>query len=249
MDGKLSRHPVHPRAGGEHAIASTSRRFCGGSSPRGRGTRESPNCKWLELRFIPARAGNTGSSQPAARIPAVHPRAGGEHYPFPMLNGIYHGSSPRGRGTLLFSLPCIPFIRFIPARAGNTLALVGSRRMDAVHPRAGGEHDCGYDVTQQSLGSSPRGRGTLLYMLYITNEKRFIPARAGNTFGYAISAIVKSVHPRAGGEHRIRLKVQFEFYGSSPRGRGTLSVIRYDAGPSRFIPARAGNTTDSYCQR
>ena len=72
------------------------------------------------FRFIPARAGNTaeGEAEPEGR--AVHPRSRGEHVtPNPgQLRAI--GSSPLARGTRVAMTRENFFIRFIPARAGNT---------------------------------------------------------------------------------------------------------------------------------
>ena len=113
--------PVHPRAGGEHPRTDFGPNKRLGSSPRGRGT---PNKIVHDLdkrRFIPARAGNThGAATDSGPVP-VHPRAGGEHDRFIPEHGSPRGSSPRGRGTReLFHLAADK-IRFIPARAGNTL--------------------------------------------------------------------------------------------------------------------------------
>ena len=71
---------------------------------------------------------------------------------------------------------------------------------------------------------------------------RFIPARAGNTPNDTSGLTYPPVHPRAGGEHLRRSIRHDSVCGSSPRGRGTHAADRSDAGPDRFIPARAGNT-------
>ena len=51
--------PVHPRVGGEHKRQATRAFGDGGSSPRGRGTRNSAHVGRCAPRFIPAWAGNT----------------------------------------------------------------------------------------------------------------------------------------------------------------------------------------------
>ncbi len=51
--------PDHPRVGGEHRRGGVDSRFFGGSSPRGRGTRQPRPRERILPRIIPAWAGNT----------------------------------------------------------------------------------------------------------------------------------------------------------------------------------------------
>ena len=132
--------------------------------------------------------------------------------------------------------------RFIPARAGNTLWLVLYRANASVHPRAGGEHIASISASAIFIGSSPRGRGTLVGSDAVRLEQRFIPARAGNTMGVVPRTQTRPVHPRAGGEHMRSNSEALRFGGSSPRGRGTHPDERRRRAVQRFIPARAGNT-------
>ena len=74
----------------------------------------------MQLRFIPAWAGNTGGITLTSVAHAVHPRVGGEHHAAPGRDHVPHGSSPRGRGTLSRRQGPGPPCRFIPAWAGNT---------------------------------------------------------------------------------------------------------------------------------
>ena len=113
-------------------------------------------------------------------------------------------------------------MRFIPARAGNTWAGGSGAGTAAVHPRACGEHEAILAVVHVELGSSPRVRGTRHHDLLPKGERRFIPARAGNTRSVWSRRLFSAVHPRACGEHACHV-------GASESGR-------------RFIPARAGNT-------
>ena len=175
-----------------------------------------------DLRFIPARAGNTSGGRRAIRAPSVHPRAGGEHRPSHCLHQRNSGSSPRGRGTPASSRPGHPRRRFIPARAGNTRLRISNPWASTVHPRAGGEHIVSCSARVMTSGSSPRGRGTRC-------PRTSPPMRP-------------TVHPRAGGEHTDAAVGSAEVTGSSPRGRGTHAVHRAPRGALRFIPARAGNT-------
>ena len=258
---------VHPRAGGEHAIAG-SREVDGlGSSPRGRGTLNALVVPALLMRFIPARAGNTpewwaqlgaldgssprgrGTRRPRARpstlrrfIPA---RAGNTSLGIGTF--IKHTVHPRAGGEHLGDgdgavLPD----RFIPARAGNTVQGILALALLPVHPRAGGEHTRTEAGLHTPIGSSPRGRGTRVVTAARALVPRFIPARAGNTQRAPGHCYSTAVHPRAGGEHLTTLTLVPPDAGSSPRGRGTPVAAQFAGTNVRFIPARAGNTRASW---
>ncbi len=193
-------------------------------------------------RFIPARAGNTLIGKRALIEKSVHPRAGGEHAAKRNNDGVLHGSSPRGRGTLCSSQRNAKIVRFIPARAGNTARSPLQRQDKTVHPRAGGEHAGGIRGYRSRNGSSPRGRGTHPQTIADEGPWRFIPARAGNTCRASSAPCSSPVHPRAGGEHPVRRSGLVKIGGSSPRGRGTPELYGAQMQKLRFIPARAGNT-------
>jgi len=56
---------------------------------------------------------------------------------------------------------------------------------------------------------------------------------------------MKSVHPRARGEHFQSFTPHLHASGSSPRARGTLLGLHCGLDRLRFIPARAGNTANA----
>ena len=93
------------------------------------------------------------------------------------------------------------YVRFIPAHAGNTLLIVPSEGICAVHPRACGEHLDVFKEKRADIGSSPRMRGTPVGDDCFVMPHRFIPAHAGNTPGTHNKGTGKAVHPRACGEH------------------------------------------------
>ena len=193
-------------------------------------------------RFIPALAGNTGSTWTDGAGRPVHPRARGEHEVPPRVARIAAGSSPRSRGTRARCSGCPGISRFIPALAGNTDTHAHSRRSRAVHPRARGEHDLEQDIVEAGGGSSPRSRGTRSSGGSRRGLRRFIPALAGNTFSAEQLRAEMAVHPRARGEHGRKCRVRARAVGSSPRSRGTRAPRHRVRAERRFIPALAGNT-------
>ena len=72
---------------------------------------------------------------------------------------------------------------------------------------------------------------------------RFIPASAGNTSQPRLSHELRTVHPRERGEHFFEVDYLEQYYGSSPRARGTLQLVALFVLVRRFIPASAGNTS------
>ena len=152
--------PVHPRACGEHTAPPPHRRAFHGSSPRMRGTQEITEHGAVELRFIPAHAGNTLERRVCPPDRPVHPRACGEHTAPPPHRRAFHGSSPRMRGTQEITEHGAVELRFIPAHAGNTPIPLIDTVPKPVHPRACGEHYIDHIVAGVVFGSSPRMRGT-----------------------------------------------------------------------------------------
>ena len=111
--------PVHPRGRGERLPAEDFERLACGSSPRARGTDEIVDREALDVRFIPACAGNGISATPQESKVSVHPRVRGERSMSCRQDGGRPGSSPRARGTAFYFRRGIPELRFIPACAGN----------------------------------------------------------------------------------------------------------------------------------
>ena len=218
---KRSAQSVHPRVGGEQMHGVGHLLYCGGSSPRGRGTAEIARSGAGRTRFIPAWAGNRHATPLQTISRAVHPRVGGEQFRAVRFTCRYFGSSPRGRGTEKRWEPLAPLYRFIPAWAGNSISGQRFPMLLLVHPRVGGE---------QANKNHCRIR-----------QSRFIPAWAGNRFSDSACSPSCSVHPRVGGEQEIPSWSSQSVTGSSPRGRGTDSATARARHRVRFIPAWAGN--------
>ena len=216
---------------------------CVGSSPRGRGKLGGVPCFPPRFRLIPAWAGKTcgGSGQHEGRW--AHPRVGGENLVGEVAQNLFPGSSPRGRGKRSsFSVSCRP-IRLIPAWAGKTGTGCGACSRGRAHPRVGGENRQALAQLDAAGGSSPRGRGKRQLPTKVVYARGLIPAWAGKTRQRVNCVTFGWAHPRVGGENPSGLSLGDDSSGSSPRGRGKLT-LRHLPGPSgRLIPAWAGKTS------
>ena len=136
----------------------------------------------MYIRFIPALAGNSIRVRTFQDVLSVHPRACGEQAIILRPGAKNAGSSPRLRGTVTITSLDLIEQRFIPALAGNSVAIVDIDISNAVHPRACGEQEYILQHKDFVCGSSPRLRGTVSDNSYCRHSFRFIPALAGNSF-------------------------------------------------------------------
>ena len=92
---------AHPRSRGEHRVGAGAYEARIGSSPLARGTLNVCHSAKRLARLIPARAGNTVSTQRGKSDRPAHPRSRGEHTAITAIIGSPSGSSPLARGTRL----------------------------------------------------------------------------------------------------------------------------------------------------
>jgi len=85
--------------------------------------------------------------------------------------------------------------------------------------------------------------GTLLSIIVISSERRFIPTHVGNTSQCFIHLDQRPVHPHACGEHARKHLFHTFCIGSSPRMWGTRLVPEGLDYVTRFIPTHVGNTS------
>ena len=211
------------------------------SSPRVRGTGHAGVDPALQLRFIPACAGNRPRPGGARTRSPVHPRVCGEQrWPLQSTSRPI-GSSPRVRGTDRAGPVYRHRRRFIPACAGNRSTTTATTTSSPVHPRVCGEQKEAIQHAVPFTGSSPRVRGTVDAAADAVKPVRFIPACAGNRRDVLSYTLNISVHPRVCGEQSRPQRSWRLCRGSSPRVRGTEPLP--DSRPLfvRFIPACAGN--------
>ena len=184
-------------------------------------------------RIIPAHAGNSWSVDTAPERRPDHPRACGELPDEPAIDRRDLGSSPRMRGTRYFRNDTNTVVRIIPAHAGNSYPPQICSQKSSDHPRACGELLMLDRATLSPIGSSPRMRGTLPSMEVVLTMKRIIPAHAGNSHLSQLNRPIDwdSDHPRACGELTVLTHaLDGAPFGSSPRMRGTHSLLANESG-------------------
>ena len=97
-------------------------------------------------------------------------------------------------------MPGMSYIRFIPGYAGNASKPTGIKAARPVYPRLRGErHPQPPDLIVDN-GLSPATRGTLLILLRLVFNLRFIPGYAGNAVREPFVLVITAVYPRLRGE-------------------------------------------------
>ena len=94
-----SMHADHPRMRGEHTFRIVFINATRGSSPHARGTLRFTSIHTINVRIIPACAGNTAGTNHVMRSTTDHPRMRGEHVQRAVVCISDDGSSPHARGT------------------------------------------------------------------------------------------------------------------------------------------------------
>ena len=232
----------HPRSRGEYDHGCDEFPGHRGSSPLSRGIHGPALDALGSERIIPALAGNTLS---LCQLPSPlkdHPRSRGE-YPRTVVtqDGVL-GSSPLSRGIPIGAGPITDGPRIIPALAGNTLRVWLRAVVRTDHPRSRGEYFSAEPSTASWVGSSPLSRGIHMPTIALVRGGRIIPALAGNTDEIRLIQLHNGDHPRSRGEYRPWMRRTTGCSGSSPLSRGILQPSLSNPGPSRIIPALAGNT-------
>ncbi len=96
---QLCVEPVYPRWRGEHRFSVSYLEQLPGLSPLARGTLGDLLPDYMDVRFIPAGAGNTPGENYGTKNRSVYPRWRGEHDDLIMAKRIADGLSPLARGT------------------------------------------------------------------------------------------------------------------------------------------------------
>ena len=170
---------VYPRVGGATRVSHQAGHRRRGLSPRGRGN---PACETLAAELggsIPAWAGQPDPPPLPLSCNTVYPRVGGATEVKGSVSIDLPGLSPRGRGNLLNLHQFQGHLRSIPAWAGQPDSASREALPKAVYPRVGGATSERSNVSESSMGLSPRGRGNPISPRCPRCSVRSIPAWAG----------------------------------------------------------------------
>ena len=215
-----SQRPVYPRVGGG-TVYRYSRGIPGeGLSPRGRGNRGNDRLSNLQLRSIPAWAGEPRGRSPCCAASWVYPRVGGGTRWWSRTRYDHTGLSPRGRGNLQYGGRWRLRSWSIPAWAGEPGSDAISVPETEVYPRVGGGTSSKLGSTTRPLGLSPRGRGNPAAWQSAGGSAGSIPAWAGEPPEDPGLCSFGTVYPRVGGGTGVGFDGRHPDAGLSPRGRG-----------------------------
>ena len=216
----------HPRACGANLPVMVFVMRSPGSSPRMRGKLGGPPVDLLQLRIIPAHAGQTALGRIRCSFSTDHPRACGANDSWTRWQRSRTGSSPRMRGKPPPKRPHRHGMRIIPAHAGQTSTCPSKNAVPPDHPRACGANVLVLTAGKSRAGSSPRMRGKLLEGFRLSINARIIPAHAGQTGSVGEPEGREPDHPRACGANDVAIPRTLAKSGSSPRMRGKREAGR-----------------------
>ncbi len=213
---------MHPRVGGGASRPGTASPSTRGASPRGRGSLDHPLGVAIVEGCIPAWAGEPAEKPSSGGRTTVHPRVGGGAVAFRDAGEMMEGASPRGRGSRRGNLIEDHLFGCIPAWAGEPPALRDQPLSTRVHPRVGGGAIGTAQISNPSLGASPRGRGSRRHEHAPCDCCGCIPAWAGEPHSRRKRSKASRVHPRVGGGAALTVLADLKPMGASPRERGSL---------------------------
>ena len=150
---------VYPRVGGGNLLPRRHPLAPRGLSPRGRGKLPPDYHLPIEIRSIPAWAGETRPPGLSSSSERVYPRVGGGNFQYLHFLFAMNGLSPRGRGKRRGKRRTAGSRGSIPAWAGETQGDAVRRQRRRVYPRVGGGNPGGCSPAAAEAGLSPRGRG------------------------------------------------------------------------------------------
>ena len=150
------------------------------------------------------------------------------------------GPSPRVRGSLGGHGDRVGSEGSIPACAGEPKSSSTPSASPQVHPRVCGGASEAMAPGSDTLGPSPRVRGSLIRVVFRSLPCRSIPACAGEPCQPRRGWFPGWVHPRVCGGAAMLNAPTMSCMGPSPRVRGSLEEATDEASLVGSIPACAG---------
>ena len=194
----------------------------------------------MQKRSIPASAGEPPSGSLSRLKSWVYPRECGGTEHSRVAAETVHGLSPRVRGNPHASGAEAPYLRSIPASAGEPSRRGSDMGRMRVYPR-----ECGGTISFMfsaliPTGLSPRVRGNLFHRRYNQHGEGSIPASAGEPGPRSSLPLTCWVYPRECGGTAAAVQRAGHIQGLSPRVRGNPPPMTGGSRATRSIPASAG---------
>ena len=216
-----------------------------GLSPRVRGNHIVIGNGTIQLRSIPACAGEPSWGGSPSCVSTVYPRVCGGTLACASLASPSTGLSPRVRGNLAGMFGLLLGVGSIPACAGEPPPVPVSRPSPMVYPRVCGGTNSSLSDICLSSGLSPRVRGNHPPGRWCRGRRGSIPACAGEPLSWDIDPAAARVYPRVCGGTVVTGSDPVIGWGLSPRVRGNLEQQPLTHVFGRSIPACAGEPTRS----
>ena len=152
------------------------------------------------------------------------------------------GLPPRVRGKAPACPRCNRRAGITPAHAGKRCPQAGPHMHFRDHPRTRGEKLLRLERPKSGRGSPPHTRGKDGFRQMVVLALGITPARAGKSARGSCLSKNRRDHPRACGEKLTKGKPGALEWGSPPRVRGKVQFSSWSSSPSGITPARAGKS-------
>ena len=176
---------VNPRQRGGSISATGEANTGEGQSPPARGKRSGFRAGQLPIGSIPASAGEAGIPILSYSRPSVNPRQRGGSRPGQRRWPSRSGQSPPARGKPELAIDLCARLRSIPASAGEAAPALKRWRREEVNPRQRGGSCRSCARPRYERGQSPPARGKPSSYSRKRNQRRSIPASAGEASHHA----------------------------------------------------------------
>ena len=231
---------VYPRVCGGTWSSSSDKARVQGLSPRVRGNPADCSAVSGSSGSIPACAGEPEAARMSAINVMVYPRVCGGTSGSGSPAAFMAGLSPRVRGNLVGFVRRRPFIRSIPACAGEPAMRASRSTVMVVYPRVCGGTGADRMSHQSACGLSPRVRGNQNAGRGSYATPGSIPACAGEPSHSLFHGGGGQVYPRVCGGTLVSIIASAAVPGLSPRVRGNRHRRVRRGGGVGSIPACAG---------